>query len=300
MASELANSPIKPRLHEHQVPNPDSNLDHNTHGRGGLSLDLNPVCLRVNTTSLDQDLDQNPCVNGALESNLKETLMFVISRLLVIKKKLHSMFNNPLHLPISPCATLFSKLSPRDTTSLIISPGWLGRSISHTAHMTSVSWLQLGTDIRTRSLRPPHTHTARGIPLVHADLDPVDLCRAPVYVHTYVYAAIVRIQCLHSEHVDHVQTGTEIRKSSVDRRAFVRYQVKPLVRLPVHLVAECEVVHAHFSELRPREVERNGKERVSDHHVVLVVNRDQSDGDSDDDSSQLLLREGTQARRPPG
>ena len=43
-------------LHEHQVPN----LDHNPHGRGGLSLDLNPVCLRVNTTNLDEDLDQNP------------------------------------------------------------------------------------------------------------------------------------------------------------------------------------------------------------------------------------------------
>ena len=55
----------KPRLHEHQVPNPDSNLDHNLHGRGGLSLDLNPVCLRVNATSLDQDLDQNARVNGA-------------------------------------------------------------------------------------------------------------------------------------------------------------------------------------------------------------------------------------------
>ena len=54
----------KPRLHEHQVPNPDSNLDHNPHGRGGLSLDLNPVCLRVNATNLDQDLDQNPRVNG--------------------------------------------------------------------------------------------------------------------------------------------------------------------------------------------------------------------------------------------
>ena len=37
----------KPRLHEHQVPNPDSNLDHNPYGRGGLSLDFNPVCLRV-------------------------------------------------------------------------------------------------------------------------------------------------------------------------------------------------------------------------------------------------------------
>ena len=54
----------KPRLHEHQVPNPDSNLDHNLHGRGGLSPDLNPLCLRVNATSLDQDLDQNARVNG--------------------------------------------------------------------------------------------------------------------------------------------------------------------------------------------------------------------------------------------
>ena len=59
----------KPRLHEHQVPNPDSNLDHNLHGRGGLSPDLNPVCLRVNATSLDQDLDQNACVNGAIVLN---------------------------------------------------------------------------------------------------------------------------------------------------------------------------------------------------------------------------------------
>ena len=56
---------LKQRLHEHQVPNPDSNLDHNLHGRGGLSLDLNPVCLRVNATSLDPDLDQNARVNGA-------------------------------------------------------------------------------------------------------------------------------------------------------------------------------------------------------------------------------------------
>ena len=56
---------LKPRLHEHQVPNPDSNLDHNLHGRGGLSPDLNPLCLRVNATSLDQDLDQNTRVNGA-------------------------------------------------------------------------------------------------------------------------------------------------------------------------------------------------------------------------------------------
>ena len=53
---------LEPRLHEHQVPNPDSNLDHNPHGRGGLSLDLNPVCFRVNATSLDQDLNQNPRV----------------------------------------------------------------------------------------------------------------------------------------------------------------------------------------------------------------------------------------------
>ena len=56
---------LKPRLHKHQVPNPDSNLDHNPHGRGGLSLDWNPVCLRVNATNLDQDLDQNASVNGA-------------------------------------------------------------------------------------------------------------------------------------------------------------------------------------------------------------------------------------------
>ena len=57
---------VKPRLHEHQVQNPDSNLDHNLHGRGGLSPDLNPLCLRVNATSLDQDLDKNARVNGAL------------------------------------------------------------------------------------------------------------------------------------------------------------------------------------------------------------------------------------------
>ena len=48
----------KPRLHEHQVPN----LDHNPYERGGLSLDLNPVYLRVNATSLDQ----NARVNGAI------------------------------------------------------------------------------------------------------------------------------------------------------------------------------------------------------------------------------------------
>ena len=59
--------PLKPRLHEHQVPNLVSNLDHNLHGRGGLSLDLNPVCLRVNATSLD--LDQNARVNRALHNS---------------------------------------------------------------------------------------------------------------------------------------------------------------------------------------------------------------------------------------
>ena len=34
-------------------------------GGGGLSLDLNPVCLCVNVTN--QDLDQNPRVNGAID-----------------------------------------------------------------------------------------------------------------------------------------------------------------------------------------------------------------------------------------
>ena len=47
--------------------NPDSNLDHNPHGRGGLSLDLNPVCLRVNASN--QDLDQNLHVNRALDAD---------------------------------------------------------------------------------------------------------------------------------------------------------------------------------------------------------------------------------------
>ena len=45
------------------------------HGRGGLSLDLNPACLRVNATNLDhvlQDLDQNPRVNGAYMSLLDQ------------------------------------------------------------------------------------------------------------------------------------------------------------------------------------------------------------------------------------
>ena len=66
---------LKVRLHEHQVPNPDSNLDHNPYGRGGLSLDLNPVCLHVNTTNLDQDLDQNPRVHGTLEMCLNKTIL---------------------------------------------------------------------------------------------------------------------------------------------------------------------------------------------------------------------------------
>ena len=34
----------------------------------GLSLDSNPVCLCVNATNLDQDLDQNPRVNRALDT----------------------------------------------------------------------------------------------------------------------------------------------------------------------------------------------------------------------------------------
>ena len=55
----------KARLHEYRVLNPDSNLNHNPHGKGGLSLDLNPVCFRVNATNLDQDPDQNPRVNRA-------------------------------------------------------------------------------------------------------------------------------------------------------------------------------------------------------------------------------------------
>ena len=38
----------------------------------GLSLDLNPVCLRVNATNLDQDLDQNPHVKLGLGCNLGE------------------------------------------------------------------------------------------------------------------------------------------------------------------------------------------------------------------------------------
>ena len=40
------------------------------HGRGGLSLDSNPVCLRVNATSLDQDLDKDARVNGAIDNTV--------------------------------------------------------------------------------------------------------------------------------------------------------------------------------------------------------------------------------------
>ena len=41
-------------------------LDHNPHGKDGLSLDLNPEFPCVNTTDLD--LDQNLHVNGELGS----------------------------------------------------------------------------------------------------------------------------------------------------------------------------------------------------------------------------------------
>ena len=46
-------------MHEHQVLNPDSNLDHNVlihvYGGGGLSLDLSPCSLPP--LSMDLDLD---------------------------------------------------------------------------------------------------------------------------------------------------------------------------------------------------------------------------------------------------
>ena len=59
---------IKPHLHKHQV------IWITIHyGRGGLSLDLNPVCLRVNATNLDQDVDQNLRANGALERGVRPT-----------------------------------------------------------------------------------------------------------------------------------------------------------------------------------------------------------------------------------
>ena len=43
----------------------------------GLSLDLNPVCfhVNVNATNLDQDLDQNPHVNGGLKSTSSTTTL---------------------------------------------------------------------------------------------------------------------------------------------------------------------------------------------------------------------------------
>ena len=45
-------------------PKPDSNLDHNPHGRGGLSLDLNPVCLRVNATNQSGSGSESSCIMG--------------------------------------------------------------------------------------------------------------------------------------------------------------------------------------------------------------------------------------------
>ena len=57
------------------------------HGRGGVSLDLNPVCLRgrVNATNQDLDLDLNPHVNEAYG-------IVVTSLYLPIK-----LLNKPLH-----------------------------------------------------------------------------------------------------------------------------------------------------------------------------------------------------------
>ena len=52
-------------LHEHQVPNPDSQIRiwiTNPHGRDSLSLDLNPVCLHVNTNHQDLSRSKSPCV----------------------------------------------------------------------------------------------------------------------------------------------------------------------------------------------------------------------------------------------
>ena len=48
-----------------RAPGPESGfkLDHNPYGSGGLSLDLNPVCLHVNAINLDR----NPRVKGAFE-----------------------------------------------------------------------------------------------------------------------------------------------------------------------------------------------------------------------------------------
>ena len=46
-----------------RAPGPESGFESDLHGRGGLSPDLNPLCLRVNATSLDQ----NARVNGAYD-----------------------------------------------------------------------------------------------------------------------------------------------------------------------------------------------------------------------------------------
>ena len=57
----------KPRLHEHPVPNPDSNLDHNPHGRGGLKPrlhgdsdpDPDPDWLRLHGGKVDSNPDSD-------------------------------------------------------------------------------------------------------------------------------------------------------------------------------------------------------------------------------------------------
>ena len=58
----------KPRLHEHLDLNPDRDLDQNPHRIGGLSLDSNPLPVRVNASYLDQDLDTSLRVNTTLVS----------------------------------------------------------------------------------------------------------------------------------------------------------------------------------------------------------------------------------------
>ena len=83
------------RLHEHQVPNPDSNLDHNPHGRGGLSLDLNPVCLRVNAT--DQDLDQNPRGLFAVDLRMHFSLSINIEKIGLITFIMARLHENGHH-----------------------------------------------------------------------------------------------------------------------------------------------------------------------------------------------------------
>ena len=49
-----------------QIQNPD----HDPHGKGGLTLDLNLECPRVNTTNLDPDLDPNSNLIGCLEHSM--------------------------------------------------------------------------------------------------------------------------------------------------------------------------------------------------------------------------------------